>query len=115
VPVVFTANEEARLELGLSAIPTAPYGVLRDEDALQKIGRLDYLINTAPVRIVGEDVVGVLGSAKILELASGDNFPAGLAVERLPSLPAKKYPRSAGKCLAESILRMLGEGRGNAF
>lgn len=115
VPVIFTANEEARLELGLSSIPTAPYSALLSEDEFCRLGRLEYLINTAPARIVGDEVVGALGTTKILELASGDNFPAGLEVVRLPSLPAKKYPRSAGKCLAESILRMLGEGRGNAF
>ena len=115
VPIVFTGNEAARLELGLSGIPTAPYSALRDADAPSELAKLDYLINTAPARMVGEGAAGALRGARILELASGDNFPEGLEVVRLPSLPAKKYPRSAGKCLALSILRMLGEGRRNAF
>lgn len=115
VPIVFTGNEAARLELGLSGVPTAPYSALRDTEARSELLRLDYLINTAPAQEVGEGAVEALRGTKILELASGDNFPEGLEVVRLPSLPAKKYPRSAGKCLAQSILRMLGEGRRNAF
>lgn len=115
LPTVFTGNEAARLELALSGVPTAPYSALKDREELSRVGELDYLINTAPAREVGEGAVRILRGVRILELASGDNFPEGLEVVRLPSLPAKKYPRSAGKCLALSILRMLGEGRRNAF
>ena len=115
VPKVFTANEAARAELGVSGIPTAPYSALSDAVELCNVGRLDYLINTAPSRIVGDAVVEELRGVKIIELASGDNFPDGLGVVRLPSLPAKKYPKSAGKRLARSILRMLGEDNKTLF
>lgn len=115
IPVVFTANEGARAELGVSGIACAPYGALNDEKTLREIGSFDYLINTAPARIVGEAVAPALRDVKIIELASGDNFPEGLDVVRLPSLPARKYPKSAGKCLARSVLRMLGEGNKTLF
>jgi hypothetical protein len=46
---------------------------------------------------------------RIIELASGDNIPSGVSYERFGALPAKMYPISAGRVLAESILRMCGE------
>ena len=109
-PVVFTANETARLELGISGVPTASYCTLKDGEGLHGVGHLDVVFNTAPAAIVGEGASSALKDTKILELASGENFPEGLKVVRLPSLPAKMYPKSAGICLAKSILRMLGEG-----
>ena len=115
VPLVFTANEAARAELGVSGIPTAPYGALSSAETLLGVGRLDVLINTAPARTVGEGALDALRGVKVFELASGDNFPDGLDVVRLPSLPARAYPKSAGKCLAGSILRMLGEGNKMLF
>ena len=106
-PVVFTGNDSVRLELGRSGISTAAYNALRDGEGLHGVGDIDVIMNTAPSRLVGEETLSRLKNAKIFELASGDNFPPGADVVRLPSLPARAYPRSAGRCLAESVLRML--------
>ena len=106
-PVVFTGNDSVRLELGASGIATASYGTLRDCEVLHGIGDLDVIINTAPERMITDGAIMRLQNTKIFELASGDNFPEGINVIRLPSLPARAYPRSAGRCLAESVLRML--------
>ena len=108
-PTVFTANASARLELGRMGVPTAPYSALERASELLEIGNFDVIINTAPDMLIKEGAVTALASTKIMELASGNNFPLGLYVTALPSLPARAYPKSAGKALCDSVLRMLGE------
>ena len=108
-PVVFTANESARLELGVSGIRTAAYDELRDSEVLGELGHFDVIFNTAPAPLVGSKAADALRETKILELASGDNFPDNVDVMRLPSLPARKYPISAGRSLARAVLKMMGE------
>ena len=58
---------------------------------------------------MSEDVALGLSGVKIIELASGNNFPMCKDIIRLPSLPARMYPISAGRAVADSVLRMLGE------
>ena len=108
-PTVFTANEQARLEFGIMGVKSAPYSALESAEALGRVGKFDIIINTAPVLIIKDEAVEALLETKIIELASGNNFPVGIDALRLPSLPAKMYPKSAGKALRDSILRMLGE------
>ena len=106
---VFTSKEEIIEELcslGVSAIPTDS---LSREDSVSKLCELDLIINTAPAATIGENLLRALPDLKIVELASGNNFPDKKDVLRLPSLPAIMYPESAGRILAESVLRMLGE------
>ena len=108
-PTVFTSNENSRIELGMMGLSAVSYGALESEKALRELGHFDILINTAPDMLVKAEAVNALSDTKIIELASGNNFPSGLNVLRLPSLPAKAYPKSSGRALADSVLRMLGE------
>ncbi|MCQ2413278.1 MAG: hypothetical protein MJ082_00585 [Clostridia bacterium] len=68
---------------------------------------LDILINTAPAKnIITEqsDLAGV----RVIELASGENLPYGLAYETLRGVPTAMFPDSAGRALCRSVLRMMG-------
>lgn len=72
---------------------------------------LDLLVNTAPDSLFSSLARGGR-TPRIIELASGDNFPKGLAVERYPALPSRVYPESAGKMVAEAVVgQLVAEGR----
>ena len=101
--VVFTHREEVRLELcgmGIDARPAEDIGKATD---------LDVLINTAPARLITEKSAKDIteGGCEIIELASGDNLPHGIAVTRLPSIPDRNFPVSAGKIYAAAVLRFI--------
>ena len=68
----------------------------------------DVIVNTAPSPLLCSSACELLAGTRVIELASGDNFPRDMKVERLMALPAKAYPVSAGRILARSVLRMLG-------
>ncbi len=100
---VYTTKETTRHALGRAGIDSQQIG----EGCLPDFTGLDILINTAPAPGLipgGETLHGV----RVLELASGENLPASLPAERLPSLPARMYPVSAGRAYFRSLLRMTG-------
>ena len=102
---VYTSREGTRLEL--CEFGVASRMSLADAD----LSGLDLLINTAPAKIFGTSGgVGIPEGLRIIDLASGDNFPEGVKVERYPSLPAKMFPYSAGRIWYESIERFLKKG-----
>ncbi len=69
---------------------------------------LDLLINTAPRDMTEYFPLGkTCGSFRVLELASGDNFGKTEGIERLPGLPEKMFPDSAGKLYYEAVRRFL--------
>ena len=71
-----------------------------------RIPSVDILVNTAPAKIF--DTGDRLSEGtEILELAPGDNFGAA-DIRRMPSLPTRYYPITAGVLYAESLLRALG-------
>ena len=70
------------------------------------IPEADVLINTAPAKIFDENSP-VGRDMEILELASG-NFFGEARVTRLPSLPSRYYPVTAGRIYGEALLRALG-------
>lgn len=108
---VFTSKSELRSELCMLGVCGVDSLSADSALTLEKLASLDILINTAPARLLGERAREALCSVRVIELASGDNMPEGVAVERLASVPAVMYPKSAGEALARSVLRMLGEGR----
>ena len=89
-----------------------------DARRTEDIGRasdLDVLINTAPARLITKEGAEALtkDGCEIIELASGDNLPRGVAVTRLPSIPDRNFPVSAGKIYAAAVLRHIErEARG---
>lgn len=106
---LFTSKESIMNELCALGISAMPYDVLGKKEVCRELLELDIIINTAPDSIMSDEVIEGLNTTKIIELASGDNFPIGRNVIRLSGIPAKMYPRSAGRVLADSVLRMLGE------
>ena len=53
-------------------------------------------------------LMGVLSSGKIIDLASGENFPENCGVSKLGGIPGLMYPISAGRIYAEAALRYEG-------
>lgn len=98
---IFTTREPLRLELASLGIDSAPFPV-----RLSDLSGMDILFNTAPAAVFDENVPPD-GDIRIIDLASGAVFPEGVAVERYPSLPARAFPISAGRILAESVERFL--------
>ena len=87
----------------------------RSADDIGKACDLDVLINTAPARLITQESANSLtaGGCEIIELASGDNLPRGTSVTRLPSIPDRNFPISAGKIYAAAVLRYIArEARG---
>lgn len=107
---VFTSKTELSRELCMLGVSGVPYSSLADTETQKKLAGLDILINTAPSVLIPSEAVCYLSGVRVIELASGNNFPEGLYYERFSSVPAKMYPRSAGRALADSVMRMLGEG-----
>ena len=106
--VVFTSKAELREELCMLGVSSVDSLSIDSEITPDKLSGLDILINTAPARLIGDGAVRALSGVRVIELASGDNMPEGLTVERFASVPAVMYPASAGAALARSVLRMLG-------
>ena len=69
---------------------------------------LDLLVNTAPATIFDEEGIAALPSGlRIIDLASGKNFPDSDRVVKLPSIPERNYPVTAGGVYARFIARRL--------
>lgn len=98
---IFTSRDTTRLELCEYGIATA----MSASDA--DLTSLDILINTAPARIFNTEDENFPKELRVIDLASGDNFPNLKAVENYPSIPAKMFPKSAGKIWAKSVKRQL--------
>ena len=99
---VFTRKNSTRLDLSRLGIEASLVG---EGD----FSGLDYLINTAPDRILGEDDVAMASAtAEVIDLASGENFPEGIPITKLGGIPGLMYPYSAGRIYAEAALRYEG-------
>ena len=105
---VFTSKKELRDDLALLGVGSVDSMNIEGADADAILGSFDFLINTAPARLLGGESVKTLASVRVIELASGDNFPDGLVYDRFSAIPAVMYPKSAGKVLYEAVARMIG-------
>ncbi len=103
---VYTRRESVCLELGECGVDcemsTSP----------SVLAGLDILVNTAPARIFDTSSFDFPDGLRIIELASGDNFPGCPHVEKYPSVPARMFPCSAGRIWYESVERILSVGGG---
>ena len=99
-PVVYTSREDVAICLGESGVSCERVSDIRE------ISGLDYLINTSPSPYLLECEIDM--GVRILELCPGDNFSGG-TVQRLPALPARYFPVTAGHRWAQSALRLLSE------
>lgn len=80
-------------------------------DDISDFSGLDILVNTAPKRTVSEKKERelILSGVKIIELASGNNFTSKEVV-RMPAIPDRMYPISAGRLYAKHIFTAFFEG-----
>ena len=101
---VFTRRESVRIALGEWGIKSSSSTRLEDYMAL------DVLINTAPTTITDARGVGALYDAgvSVFDLASGENFDHSDKVVRLPGVPDRVYPKSAGEAYANALCDALG-------
>ncbi len=97
---VYSTREKTVMCLSSSGVSAT---LVREGD---QIPSLDILVNTAPAKIFDENSHAP-PCMDILELASGCFFE-GERVIRLPSLPSRYYPISAGILYAEALFRALG-------
>lgn len=96
---VFTSREDTRLDLCEWGVATAKS--TKDAD----LSGLDILINTAPAAIFDKEIIP--SGLRIVDLASGENFPGVKGIEKYPSIPAKMFPESAGRVWGRAIERYL--------
>lgn len=103
---IYTSRPETCIELGESGISSAI------SEAGADLGELDILINTAPAVIFDTGTEGGFPEKlRVIDLASGENFPGLSSVERYPSIPAKMFPESAGNIWFRSVKRQLEKRR----
>lgn len=102
-PIVFTRRESVCKSLGAWGIDSSLSMTLEDLMAV------DVLINTSPMQIT--DAFGAMAlynaGVAVFDLASGENFGHCESVKRLPGIPDKVFPESAGAAYAEAICRAL--------
>ena len=96
---VFTGRDDIRRSLGEISVDSASYLDMELSD-------LDVLINTAPECLIGSDEK-LPERLAIFDLASGNYLKNIRRVTKMPSIPEKMYPRSAGKLYAEYIIKHL--------
>lgn len=96
---VFTSRADTRLDLGTYGVAS----VMSCADA--DLSGLDLLINTAPAVIFSPG--SIPSGLRIIDLASGENFPGVEGVERYPSIPARMFPISAGKVWGRALERHI--------
>ncbi len=103
---VYTSRTLTRLELGECGMESAPSSDIYAGKA--DFSGLDILINTAPKDMRGcFEESGLPDGMRLLELASGENFADVAGVERLPALPERMYPESAGRAYFDAVVRFL--------
>lgn len=103
---VYTKRREVMLDLCESGVGA------KESSADADLGGLDILVNTAPATLFDtSDEERFPRGLRVMELASGDNFP-DREIEKYPSLPARVFPKSAGRVWAESVERLLMRGGG---
>ena len=98
---IYSSDTYKLLDLGEWGISAAMSAADAD------LSELDILVNTAPAVIFDTSSGAVPDGLRIIDLASGDNFPGLASVEKYPSVPAKMFPLSAGRAWGRSIERFM--------
>lgn len=105
---LYTRSVSLREEFGKEGVETEEFSSDSDYSGL------DLLVNTAPTVIMDEKKLSFYEEKGLLiyDLASGKCFPDSPSVKKLPSLPERMYPRSAGKVYSDFVLRKIREAHG---
>lgn len=99
---VYTRQNSTRVEL-------SGYGIDAELSSEGNYDGLDFLINTAPHRILSDDTLRRIGEGgRVIDLASGDNFPESAKITKLGGIPGIMYPASAGRIYAAAAIRYQG-------
>ena len=104
---VYTSKVLTRLDLGECGIDSVC--VSEWDGGVYDFSGLDILINTAPKDMSASFSGKNYGNMRVIELASGNNFEGIAGVEKLPSLPDRMYPESAGAAYISALKRFLGK------
>ena len=105
---IYTSKNATRVELGALGVESRHIDYA--SPVLEDVGDLRVLINTAPSSLAecfpnGKTPPGL----SVIELASGNNFEGVEGVVRLPSIPERFYPKSAGRAYFDAIRRFISE------
>ncbi len=99
---IYTSNPTTRLELCEFGVATSMSTSEAD------LSGLDILVNTAPAEIFDTSEGGSFPTdLRVIDLASGNNFPNLKDVEKYPSVPARMFPRTAGVEWGKAIERFI--------
>jgi hypothetical protein len=105
---IYTSKNLTRVELGGCGVESRVIDY--DSAALEDLDELDVLINTAPTPLAdcfeGRRIPRGLS---VIELASGNNFDGVEGVIKLPSIPERNYPKTAGRAYFHAIQRYMRE------
>ena len=107
---VYTTREGVRIALGECGVDS----VCISEGNCQSydFSGIQVLINTAPKDMSKSFLGGKIPDGmRVIELASGNNFDGVDGVERLPSIPEKMYPESAGSTYTRAVKRVIFKDR----
>lgn len=103
---VLSGREKTCIELGKCGVE-AHY---KERRAPIPLSDTDVIINTAPEDLSSSFADKKLPSGiRVIELASGENFKGIEGIERLPGIPDKFYPKSAGRTYFMRIMNYLSE------
>ena len=103
---VYTSRSLTRLDLGEVGIGSCSSAQL--SDAKEDFSDEDIIINTAPKDMRPHFKDGKISHGmRVIELASGNNFEGVEGVEKLPNLPERMYPESAGNAYFAAIKRFM--------
>lgn len=99
---IYTSNSDTLLDLCEFGVATC----MSTRDA--NLRGLDILVNTAPAVIFDTERTEIFPpDLRVIDLASGNNFPNLKDVEKYPSIPARMFPRTAGIEWGKSIERFV--------
>ena len=105
---VYTSKMLTRVDLGECGIDSV--SVCSMGESVSDFLGVDVIVNTAPKDMSAVFRGGLPVGVRLIELASGDNFTGVDGVEKLPALPERMFPESAGAAYAEAVKRFVEGG-----
>ena len=104
--IIYTSKNLTRVELGVLGVENRCINYTTPN--LGDIEEIDVLFNTAPTKLDDCFPGGKIPQGlEVIELASGNNFEGVTGVTKLPSIPERNYPKSAGRAYFRAIKRFM--------
>ena len=103
---IYTSKISTAISLAEDGIDS--YSTEGEESFSDSLSDIDILINTAPKDMSALFSGGRIPAGKrVIELASGNNFAGVRGIEKLPALPERAFPESAGESIFRAIRRFI--------